>query len=75
MINGHLPHHMAWVAYKLQLWAGLCYGLGTMTNNIKEAASMLNETDYKILNVFGSGSHSDKRPSKAAHDLWRIRPT
>jgi hypothetical protein len=22
MINGHLPHHMAWVAYKLQLWPG-----------------------------------------------------
>jgi hypothetical protein len=24
MIKGHLPHHMAWVAYKLQLWPGLC---------------------------------------------------
>jgi hypothetical protein len=53
MINGHLPHHMAWVAYKLQLWPGLCYGLGTMTNNIKEAVSMLNETNNKILNVLG----------------------
>ncbi len=53
MINGHLPHHMAWVAYKLQLWSGLCYWLGTMTNNIKEAASVLNETDYKILNILG----------------------
>jgi hypothetical protein len=53
MINGHLPHHMTWVAYKLQLWPGLCYVLGTMTNDIKEAASMLNKTDYKILNVLG----------------------
>ncbi len=53
MINGHLPHHMAWVAYPLQLWPGLCYGLGTMTNDIKEAASVLNETNYKILNVLG----------------------
>jgi hypothetical protein len=53
MINGHLPHPMAGVAYKLQLWPSLCYGLGTMTNNIEEAASVLNETNYKILNVLG----------------------
>ncbi len=44
---------MAWVAYKLQLWPGLCYGLVTMTNDIKEAANKLNETNYKILNVLG----------------------
>ncbi len=53
MINEHLPHHMAWVAYTLQLWPGLCYGLGTMTNDIEVAASALNKTDYKILNVLG----------------------
>jgi hypothetical protein len=53
MINGHLPRHMAWVAYKLQLWPSLHYVLGTMTNDIKEAASVLNETNYKILNVLG----------------------
>jgi hypothetical protein len=53
MINGHLPHHMAWVAYNLQLWPGLCYWLGTMTNDIEEAASVLNETNYKLLNVLG----------------------
>ncbi len=40
MINGHLPHHMAWIAYKLQLWPGLCCGLGTMTNNIEAAANI-----------------------------------
>jgi hypothetical protein len=44
---------MAWVACKLQLWLGLCYGLGTMTNDIEVAASALNETNYKILNVLG----------------------
>jgi hypothetical protein len=35
MRNGHLPSHMAWIAYKLQLWPGLWYGLGTMTNNLE----------------------------------------
>jgi hypothetical protein len=53
MTNGHLPHHIAWIAYKLQLWPGLRYGLGTMTNNIEEAASMNTEINYKMLNVLG----------------------
>jgi hypothetical protein len=53
MTNGHLPHHMAWIAYKLQLWTGLRYGLGTMTNNIEEAASVNTEINYKMLNVLG----------------------
>jgi hypothetical protein len=44
---------MAWIAYKLQLWPGLRYGLGTMTNDIKEAASVNTEIDYKMFNVLG----------------------
>ncbi len=56
MISGHLPNHMAWVAYELQLWPGLCHGLGTMTNDIEAAASALNKTDYKILNILGVAS-------------------
>ena len=51
MTNGHLPHRMAWIAYKLQLWPGLSYGLGTMTNDIEEAASVNTEIDYKMLNI------------------------
>jgi hypothetical protein len=53
MTNGHLPHHMAWIAYKLQLWPGIRYGLGTMTNNIEEAASVNTKIDYKMLNILG----------------------
>jgi hypothetical protein len=37
MSNGHLPHHMAWTAYRHQLWPGLRYSLGTMTNDITTA--------------------------------------
>jgi hypothetical protein len=51
MTNGHFPHHMAWIAYKLQLWLGLRYGLGTMTNDIKEATSVNTKTDYRMLNI------------------------
>jgi hypothetical protein len=51
--NGHLPSHMAWVAYKHQLWPGVRYGLGTMTNNIAPAKTLLDKVDYKTLNVLG----------------------
>jgi hypothetical protein len=53
MQNGHLPCHIAWTAYKLQLWPGLRYGLRTMTNNIEPAKELLNAKDYKIPNVLG----------------------
>jgi hypothetical protein len=49
MRNGHLPAHMAWIAYKLQLWPGLCYGLGTMTNDLEATETIFNKLDYKIL--------------------------
>jgi hypothetical protein len=53
MINGHLPHHIAWIAYRLQLWPGLRYGLGTMTNDIEEATNVNSKTDYRMLNILG----------------------
>jgi hypothetical protein len=53
MTNGHLPSHIAWVAYRQQLWPGLRYGLGTMTNNIEPATKLLDNVNYKTLNVLG----------------------
>ncbi len=53
MTNGHLPSHIAWVAYKHQLWPGRCYGLGTMTNDLELAKRLLDSIDYKTLNVLG----------------------
>jgi hypothetical protein len=53
MTNGHLPSHIAWVAYRHQLWPGLRYGLGIMTNDIKPAARLLYNADHKTLNVLG----------------------
>jgi hypothetical protein len=51
MTNGHLPSHIAWVGYRHQLWPGLRYRLGTMTNDIEPAAKLLDDVNYKILNV------------------------
>jgi hypothetical protein len=44
---------MAWIAYRLQLWPGLRYRLGTMTNDIEEATSVNSKTDYRMLNILG----------------------
>ncbi len=53
MCNGHLPAHMPWVVYKLQLWPSLCYGLGTMTNDLKDIETIFNKADYEILPILG----------------------
>jgi hypothetical protein len=53
MQNGHLPCHMAWTTYKLQLWPGLRYGLGTMNYDLEPAEDLLHDKDHKTLNVIG----------------------
>jgi hypothetical protein len=53
MQNWHLPNHIAWVAYKHQLWLGLRYGLGTMTNDSEAAKQLLDDTDWNTLNILG----------------------
>jgi hypothetical protein len=53
MTNGHLPSHIVWVGYMHQLWPRLRYGLSTMTNDIKLAAKLLDDVNYKTLNVLG----------------------
>jgi hypothetical protein len=53
MTDGHLPSHMAWIACKHQLWPGVRYGLGTMTNDLEVADNLFHEEDYRTLNVVG----------------------
>ncbi len=42
-----------WVAYTHQLWPGLRYGLGTKTNDLEAAEQLLDDTDWKTLNILG----------------------
>ena len=44
---------MAWIAYKLQLWPGLRYGLGTMTNDLAATEAIFNKADYEIMPILG----------------------
>ena len=53
MKNGHLPSYMAWQAYKLQLWTGLRYGIGTLANDVELACSKFHDRDYEILPILG----------------------
>jgi hypothetical protein len=53
MCNGHLPSHMAWIAYKLQSWLGLRYGLGTMTNNLEATETIFDKADYETMQIPG----------------------
>jgi hypothetical protein len=48
MTNGHLPNHKSWIPYKHQLWPGVRYGLGTMTNDLKVADGLLHDEEYRI---------------------------
>ena len=70
MLNGHLPNHMAWIGYKHQLWPGVRYRLGTMTNDLKAADSLLHNEDYRMLNVLGV-AHSITKGIRRLHKTFR----
>ena len=44
---------MAWIAYRLQLWPGLCYGLSTVTNDLKATETIFDKADYEIMPILG----------------------
>ena len=68
MKNGHLPSHIAWIAYRLQLWASIRYGIGTMTNDIEEAEEVNKVHDRETLNILGIVKNVTK-------GLRRLQPT
>jgi hypothetical protein len=44
---------MAWIAYKLQLWPGLRYGLSTMTNDLDATEMIFDEADFETMTILG----------------------
>lgn len=61
MKNGHLPSHMARTSYTLQLWPGLRYGIGTLTNDLEEALDVLGNSDFEVLPILGIARTVKKR--------------
>ena len=44
---------MDWTTYKFQLWPGVRYDIGTMTNDLEETEEVLDKTGHRMLNILG----------------------
>ena len=51
-----LPTNLALMAYTHKPWPSVCFGLGTMTNDVDVTEPMLDKEDYDTLNEFGVAS-------------------
>jgi hypothetical protein len=72
MKNGHLPSHMALVAYKQQLWPGIRYGLGTMTNDLESTETIFDKADYETLPILGVARTIKRELRKLEQLICRI---
>jgi hypothetical protein len=57
MKNGRLPPALIWKSYRIQLWARLKYALGTLTNSLEDAGSILNDIDFQLLPLLNVNRH------------------
>ena len=51
--NSHLQSSYAWVSYRLQIWPGIRYSLGTLTNDMESITDLLQDLYYKLLPSLG----------------------
>ncbi len=55
--NGRLPPALVWKSYRIQLWARLRYALGTLTNSLTDAESILSNIDFQLLPLLNVNRH------------------
>jgi hypothetical protein len=55
--NGRLPPALVWKSYRIQLWARLKYALGTLTNSLADAESILHDIDFQLLPLLNVNRH------------------
>ena len=60
---------MSWIAYKLQLWLGLWYGLGTMTNDLDTKEKIFKKSDYETMLILGV-ARTVKRELRKLHTTF-----
>ena len=51
--NSHLQPGHSWIACRLQIWPGLRYSLGTLTNDMEDIAEHFQNTYYTLLPSLG----------------------
>lgn len=57
LTNGHLPPKWAWIKYKLQLWAGLRYGLVTISAPLSQLRTAMPKFIFQVLPHLGVNRH------------------
>ena len=67
--NGHLPSSYALMSYYQQLWPGLRYGLGTLSNRLSAAEECLGKFDYQLLPYIGV-NRNIKREWRTLHHAF-----
>ncbi len=55
--NTHLPIHLAWKAYKYQLWPGARYGIPTLANRKDKVDSIMHKLEFEMLSFLGVNHH------------------
>lgn len=51
--NGRLPSKFTWVSYRLQLWSGVRYGLGTLSAPLSLFGELTDKFAYTVLPLLG----------------------
>jgi hypothetical protein len=55
--NAHLPVHLAWKAYRHQLWPSIRYGIGTLATSRKDIKDLLHKLEFEMLSYLGVNQH------------------
>ncbi len=55
--NAQLPTHLAWEAYRHQLWSGVKWSLSTLVNSNREIDGILHKLEFEIIPLMGVNRH------------------
>jgi hypothetical protein len=55
--NAQLPVHLAWKAYRYQLWPSIRYGLGTLATPRTDIEGLLHKLEFAMLSHLGVNQH------------------
>jgi hypothetical protein len=66
MINAHLSACLGWVAYRFKLWAGIRYGIATLSIPLAAAKRLLHTKNFQHLSFLGI-NRNVKKEWRTAH--------
>jgi hypothetical protein len=66
MRNAHLPAQLEWVAYRFKLWAGIRYGIATLSIPLAAAKRLLHSKNVHSLSFLGI-NRNVKKEQRTTH--------